>query len=55
MLFNLTGISEGHSVCTQRLDIREIISRYWSANCFGELIISWGKFCCSNTIAAWSI
>jgi hypothetical protein len=45
LIADLTGNRVGHSIWTQRLDIREIISRNCSANIFGEETIRVGKFC----------
>jgi hypothetical protein len=41
----MIGNRVGHSIWTQRFDIREIISRNCSANIFGEETIRVGKFC----------
>ena len=45
LIYKLTGKRLGHSIWTQRFDIREIISRNYSAKIFGEETIKVGKFC----------
>ena len=45
LICKLTGKRLGHSIWTQRFDIREIISRNYSAKIFGEETIKVGKFC----------
>jgi hypothetical protein len=45
LIAELTGNRVGHSIWTQRLDIREIISRNCSAKILGEETINVGKFC----------
>jgi hypothetical protein len=45
LIAKVTGKRVGHSIWTQRFDIREIISRNCSANIFGEETINVGKFC----------